>query len=136
MIGLCSKKYIVRKTTLIKPSSTRLAALRILNKTTKRGSRRVQSRRVHKYKFSSKWVRKRHLQTPMAKFRIVLKTHKAKGGRNRGFRVRNNTVCTYMQERRGLSYLFSKRKVLNDGIHTVPLEITLSPPFSVKRRSQ
>ena len=133
MIGLCSKTYIVRKTKVIKPSSTLLAALRILNKTTRRTSKHVKSRRLHEYKFSSKGVSKRHLQTPMAKFCIVLKTHKAEGGRNRGFRVRNNAVYTYMQERRGFSYLYCKRKVLNDGIYTVPLDITLSP-FSPSER--
>lgn len=43
---------------------------------------------------------------------------------NRGFRVVNNScVQTYELEKRGLSYLYPKRKVLNDGIHTVPLDL-------------
>ena len=74
-----------------------------------------------------KGVSKRHLNAPMAKFRHVLKTRKAQGGLNRGFRVRNNAVFTYTQERRGFSYLYCKRKVLDDGIHTVPLDLTLCP---------
>jgi len=41
--------------------------------------------------------------------------------------VRNNAVFTYTQERRGFSYLYCKRKVLHDGIHTAPLDITLCP---------
>ena len=36
-------------------------------------------------------------------------------------------MFTYTQERRGFSYLYCKRKVLDDGIHTVPLDITLCP---------
>ena len=34
-------------------------------------------------------------------------------------------MFTYMQERRGFSYLYCKRKVLEDGIHTQHLDITL-----------
>ena len=63
----------------------------------------------------------------MTKFRRVLKTHRAQSGCNRGIRVRNNTVFTFTQERRGFSYLYCKRKVLDDGIHTDPLDITLCP---------
>ena len=39
----------------------------------------------------------------------------------------NNAVFTYTQERRGFSYLYCKRKVLDNGIHTIPLDITLCP---------
>ena len=41
--------------------------------------------------------------------------------------MRKNAVFTYTQERRGFSYLYCKRKVLEDGIHTQPLDITLCP---------
>ena len=129
MIGLCSKTYIVRKTKVICPSNTQMAARRLLNKARGRKTvvKRLQPRRSHEYKFSSKGVSKRHLRAPMTKFRRVLRTRKAEGGHNRGFRVRNNTVFTYTQERRGFSYLYCKRKVLDDGIHTVPLDLTLCP---------
>jgi len=63
----------------------------------------------------------------MSKCRRVLKTHRAQSGLNRGFWSRNNAVFTYTQERRGFSYLFCKRKVLDDGIHTVLLDLTLCP---------
>ena len=129
MIGLCSKTYIVRKGKWIQPSSCRITASRLLNKAKgwglKRNGRRAQL--VQEYKFSSKGVSKRHLTSPMTKFRRVLKTHRAQSGCNRGFRVRNNAVFTYTQERRGFSYLYCKRKVLDDGIHTDPLDITLCP---------
>ena len=129
MIGLCSKTYIVRKTKVIRPSSTQITARGVLHKARglKTKLRRLQSCRVHEYKFSSKGVSKRHLKGPMAKFRSVLKTRKAQSGLNRGFRVRNNSVFTYTQERKGFSYLYCKRKVMEDGIHTKPLDITLCP---------
>ena len=129
MIGLCSKTYIVRKTKVIRPSSTQITARGVLHKARglKTKLRRLQSHRVHEYKFSSKGVSKRHLKGPMAKFRSVLKTRKAQSGLNRGFRVRNNSVFTYTQERKGFSYLYCKRKVMEDGIHTKPLDITLCP---------
>ena len=129
MIGLCSKTYIVRKTKVIRPSSKRMAALHILNKAKRQKNklRRLQTRRVNEYKLSSKGVSKRHLKAPMAKFRQVLKSRKAQSGCNTGFRVRNNAIFTYTQERRGFSYMYCKRKVLKDGIHTVPLDITLCP---------
>ena len=129
MIGLCSKTYIVRKSKLLPPSVARLTAQRVLHKAKgwKMSRRRFPSRHVQEYKFSSKGVSKRHLKAPMTKFREVLKSHKAQGSYNRGFRARNNTIFTYTQERRGFSYFYCKRKVLDDGIHTAPLDITLRP---------
>ena len=129
MIGLCSKTYIVRKSKILTPSAARVVAQRILHKAKGRKfrRRRLQSRRIQEYKFSSKGVSKRHLKAPMTKFRRVLKTREAQSGSNRGFRVRGNAVFTYRQDRRGFSYLYCKRKVLNDGVHTVPLDLTLCP---------
>ena len=129
MIGLCSKTYIVRKSKVVSPSSARVVARRLLTKAKGQNTalKRLQSRRTQEYKFSSKGVSKRHLHAPMTKFRRVLRTRTAEGGLNRGFRVRNNAVFTYVQERRGFSYLYCKRQVLNDGIHTKPLDITLCP---------
>ena len=127
MIGLCSKTYIVRKSKVIKPTNTRLCAFHLLEKAKgfKPARKPLQPRRVNEYKYSSKGVSKRHLTAPMTKFRTVLKTRKAQSGVNRGFRVRKNDVFTYIQERRGFSYLYCKRKVLSDGIHTEPLDVTL-----------
>ncbi|MCG7866661.1 MAG: hypothetical protein JAY74_09850, partial [Candidatus Thiodiazotropha taylori] len=129
MIGLCSKTYIVRKAKVLKPSSCSIAASRLLKRAKGWGLKRkgLRERLVQEYKFSSKGVSKRHLTSPMTKFRRVLKTHRAQSGCNRGFRVRNNAVFTYRQERHGFSYLYCKRKVLDDGIHTDPLDITLCP---------
>ena len=32
-------------------------------------------------------------------------------------------MCTYVQEKDALSYFYPKRKVLNDGVTTIPLDI-------------
>ena len=129
MIVLCSKTYIVRKAKVIQPYSCSINASRLLKRAKgwglKRNGRR--SRLVQEYKFNSKGISKRHLTLPISKFRRVLKTHCAQSGCNRGFRVRNNAVFTYTQDRRGFSYLYCKRKVLDDEIHTEPLDITLCP---------
>jgi hypothetical protein len=42
---------------------------------------------------------------------------------NKGFRVINNEMVTYIQHKKGLSYYYDKRIVLADGVSTVPLEI-------------
>jgi hypothetical protein len=129
MIGLCSKTYIVRKTKFLNPSSRNIAASRLLTRAKKlKPRKRLQkSRQTQEFKFSSKGISKRSVKAPMTAFRQVLKTGMSQSGHNRGFRVRNNAVFTYTQERRGFTYFYCKRKVLNDGIHTDPLDITLCP---------
>ena len=57
------------------------------------------------------------------KYLNILKTKQRDSGVNRGFRMVKNLVLTYSQFRDGFSYFYPKRKVLADGIHTVPLEI-------------
>ena len=42
---------------------------------------------------------------------------------NKGFRVINNEMVTYIQHKKGLSYYYDKRVVLDDGVSTVPLDI-------------
>lgn len=120
LIGLCSKNYIVRKTKVVKASSTLLTAFRLLNRAKGLKVRKFRrpTRTVHERKFSSKGVSKTSLKTPMTKFRHVLKTGTPQSGHTCGFRVRQNTIFTYIQERRGFSYFYCKRKVLDDGIHT------------------
>jgi hypothetical protein len=43
------------------------------------------------------------------------------------FRVRNNGIATYQQRRNGFSYFYCKRRVLDDGVSTVPLDLELCP---------
>ena len=53
----------------------------------------------------------------------VLANRQAAGGVNRGFKVRADGVFQYEQYRKALSFLYIKRKVLDDGISTEPLDI-------------
>ena len=51
----------------------------------------------------------------------VLETGESGQGINRGFVVRNAGMVSYEQIRFGLSFFYSKRRVLADGISTEPL---------------
>ena len=53
----------------------------------------------------------------------VLQKRQSRSGENRGFRVVANKVLTYAQHRTGFSYFYPKRKVLEDGVSTIPLGI-------------
>lgn len=83
-------------------------------------------------KFSCKGISKRRLKAPLTTFRNVLKTQKTHHGVNMGFKLRNNSICTYRQVRNGFTYFYCKRKVLGDGISTEPLDLELCPLKSKK----
>ena len=74
-------------------------------------------------KCSTKGISKKHNQLDKKQFLDVLMTKQSAGSINVGFQVKNNTVYTYRQERNALSYLYPKRRVMEDGITTVPLSI-------------
>ena len=74
-------------------------------------------------KFSSKGLNRNQNEITKDKFLEVLETRQASGGLNMGFRVRDNQVWTYTQQRDALSYFYPKRKVLADGVSTEPLDI-------------
>lgn len=78
-------------------------------------------------KFSCKGLNKRMITDPAAVFKRVLLDQESGVGINVGFRQRNNTMFTYSQERAGFTYFYCKRNILNDGIHSTPLDITLCP---------
>lgn len=115
MIGLCSKTYIVSKTKIVRPSGAIVAAHRLIRLAKRLKPKRLRSRprKVTEFKFSSKGVSKRYV-APLTTFRHVLRTQVPGSGTNRGFRARDNTIFTYTQERRGFSYFYCKRKVLED----------------------
>ena len=46
---------------------------------------------------------------------------------NRGFRLDNQVMKTYSQVKTAINYSYWKRIVLEDGIHTVPLDVVLCP---------
>ena len=54
-------------------------------------------------------------------------TNRRSGGRfNRGFRVCDSSVMTYVQERAALTYFYPKRKVLADGLSTAPMDLNIA----------
>ena len=81
----------------------------------------------NKYKFSSKGLKKRTLEDcgdgPMSKYRKVLEEAVNVTSTNRGFRTMKNSVATYEETKKGLSYFYPKRLVEEDGKHTKPLDL-------------
>lgn len=74
-------------------------------------------------KASSKGISKKINKPTKDKYLEVLKTKLSQSGENRGFKFVKNKVYTYAQHREGFSYFYPKRKVKDDGITTVPLDI-------------
>ena len=78
-----------------------------------------------KYKFSSKGLNERTLEDcgdgPMAKYRKVLDESINVTSTNRGLRTVHQSVATYEQTKKCLSYFYPTRIVDADGIHTRPL---------------
>ena len=71
-------------------------------------------------KSSCKGISKR-LNDPQKE--VYLNVLQSQSGENRGFRVVDNKVLTYAQHWTGFSYFYPKRKVLEDGVSTIPLDI-------------
>ena len=78
-------------------------------------------------KFSSKGISKNRVQDPLNIYKSVLENKTSSGSTNVGFIAKNNTIFTYKQHRKGFSYFYCKRKVLDDGVSTEPLDITVQP---------
>ena len=73
-------------------------------------------------KHSSKGVSKT-IKLTRDHFLSVLNTKKTIKCINRGFIFKNREMLTYAMNKDGLSYLYCKRKVLDDGISTTYLDI-------------
>ena len=58
-------------------------------------------------------------------FQSALETGLPQSVENHGFRMHKNDICSYTEERVGFGYFYCKRKVLDDGIETEPLDIWL-----------
>lgn len=129
MIGLCSKTYIVQKTESVSTSSTAMAAFKLLRRVKKLPVKRLHNhpRLLCEIKFSSKGITKRRVKAPMTTFRHVLNTQRVGHCTLKGFRARDNGIATYEQTRNGFSYFYCKRRVLEDGATTVPLDLELCP---------
>ena len=74
-------------------------------------------------KFSCKGVNKKTNDINKEKYLNVLLTKQSSSRLNKGFRVVNNSMYTYEQVRDGFSYFYPQKKVLEDGVTTMPLDI-------------
>ena len=74
-------------------------------------------------KNSCKGLSKKTNSFTVAHYRSVLETGKAVTGVNKSFQKKDNSLYTYQQSRRGLTYVYAKRRVLADGVSTVHLDI-------------
>jgi hypothetical protein len=89
-------------------------------------------------KVAVKGVNKKGLVNVYEKMKDVLETGRPGVEVNRGFRMRPNpdtcanhdrrVMHTYTQAKTAFSYLYCKRRVHEDGIHTEPLDLVLRPP--------
>ena len=82
-----------------------------------------------KNKCSTKRISKSHNQLDKETFLNVLVKKQSAGGINMGFQVRNNAVYTYQQQRNALSYLYPKRKVMEDGVTAMVVSKQTWPPI-------
>ena len=76
-----------------------------------------------KDKFSCKGVNKKNNVINKDKYLDVILSKHSGWGVNRGFRVMNNKMCTYVQVKNAFSYFYPKHKVLEDNASTIPLDI-------------
>ena len=74
-------------------------------------------------KCTTKGLNKRQNTIDKDAFLSVLTNRRSGSGVNRGFRVHNSSMMTYVQERAALTYFYGKRIVMADGITTAPLDL-------------
>jgi len=74
-------------------------------------------------KYSCKGIQKNQNEISKDRFHNVLFNNVKDMCINKGFRVINNFMITYIQHKKGLSYYYDKRQVLPDGVSTIPLNI-------------
>ena len=81
----------------------------------------VEDQAIGQAKVSSKGVNKRQNDMRRERFERALEGSRDMAT-NRGFRMHNGNMYTYEQRKLGLSAYYDKRWVLEDGIHTEPIE--------------
>ena len=80
--------------------------------------------RFGEQKLSSKGLSQKQNTLTLDQYKQVLVNQKAITGQNRGFRLdQQKQMCTYIQEKVGLSYLYLKRHVSENGIDTTPTHL-------------
>ena len=73
-----------------------------------------------KPKLSSKGISKTHNMLASEDYKSVLFSQGISCGVNKGFRIKNNVMYTYTQNRKGLNYMYGKRVVMDDHVTTRP----------------
>ena len=76
-----------------------------------------------KDKYSCKGIQTNQNVISKDRFHKVLFNNEKDKCMNKGFRVINNEMVTYIQQKKGLSYIYDKRVVCCDGVSTRPLDI-------------
>ena len=74
-------------------------------------------------KFSMKGVNKGQFKNPMSRYGHILYAKENFRACNSGIRAKDQSMVTYKQYKNALTYYYPKRKVLEDGRLTVPLDI-------------
>ena len=74
-------------------------------------------------KFSMKGVNKKQFKNPMPHYEHVLNTKENFRPCNQGIQAKDQSMATYKQWKNALTYFYPKRKVLEDGCSTIPLEL-------------
>ena len=97
MIGLCSKSYCAER----------------CDKGEERGEVKFSMKDVNKGQFKSRMSHYEQVLTSMENFTPC----------NSGILSKDQTMATYKQYKNALTYFYVKRKVLEDGLSTVPLDI-------------
>lgn len=72
-------------------------------------------------KMSCKGISKHQNNYDASHFLGVLFSRNPVMGTNHGFRLKSNMMCSYSQEKSGISFFYAKRKVDIDGVTTSPL---------------
>ena len=70
-----------------------------------------------------KGVNKGQFKNPMLNYEHFLNTKENFRACNSGIRTKDQSMATYKQYKNALTYFYPKRKVLDDGRSTVPLNI-------------
>ena len=74
-------------------------------------------------KLSMKGANKGQFKNPMTHYEQVLTSMEKFRARNSGIRSKDQIMAAYKQYNNALTYFYSKRKVLEQGLSTVPLDI-------------
>ena len=85
--------------------------------------KRLDKIEASRFKYSSKGLKRKTNTLTFDQYLSVLRNKKPHTGINTGFVKKRNKLYTYTQQKRGLTYFYAKRKVLDDGVTTTYLDI-------------